>query len=119
MKRYYDNLEEETKAVKNYVENTPYYSYEVMFAKLPINEKIDYGMINHLVLKCLYENLTDKEKVGKCLTLLYRIGGEKGLINNFYSICNYSPLRNHMVTKSWAICLEHYFDKITNGRLRA
>ena len=73
--------EAEQNFVKAYVSNHPYPSYNEMIGRLPLQQFAEYGELNHLWCKTIYENITDDVKITENVR-----GGSQALIQNFYTL---------------------------------
>ena len=109
MKQSYNTFQEEQNAVEEYVNDNPYPEYSEIYSKLPFKMRIEYGELNHMFCKKIYENITNDKVIEKCLKLLYRRGGERALTANYYTMLRYSPLQKHAITQSYMSATQSLF----------
>jgi hypothetical protein len=98
-----------------FVKENPYPTYEVMLNKLNAELWAEYGKINHVCCKIIYENPTNKDLIVEMGKKIYECGGIRALYAN-HDILNYhSPYgdrKNHNVIRSQARMIEFYFEDV-------
>ena len=110
-KLYFSSADEEKNAIEEFVKKNDYYSFNVFQKVLPIQEKSEYGDYNHVCCKLIYENIDNEHLVKKYIMLIRTRGGNKALLANYYTLCNWSPLAFNALTKSIVIAqFEKYLD---------
>tara|TARA_B110000914_G_C15499600_1_gene465092 strand:- start:1313 stop:1717 length:405 start_codon:yes stop_codon:yes gene_type:complete len=115
---YYADLDEEIDAIKEFVKQNPYPSFEKISEILPLREYAEYGNINHLLCKKIYENIFDNKVITRSLHDIYNRGGCQAVLENYYTICNHSPLRWSQLTKSYASNIQYCMEEATNSELQ-
>ena len=103
-------LEKELNAMKEFVSKNPYPRRNKILrllidAKLPedFKQHENYTLEAHSLCKKIYENITDSKLIYNLMTELFFIGGPSHALANYYTLCNYTPLRYSVTTKSYAI----------------
>jgi dissimilatory sulfite reductase (desulfoviridin) alpha/beta subunit len=101
----YNSVEEEKKAIEEFVSNNPYPSYEEILSliKPDIEMWAEYGEPNHYFCKEIYENVTNKEIVKKSGERIDKRGGIQAMRQNYYVLKLASPLKKiyHINPARW------------------
>jgi hypothetical protein len=113
----YESADQEREAVKMFISKNPYPPREDILGLIPLQQYAEYGELNHIWCKEIYENITDRKHITKYLKLIYTRGGHQAVIANYYTLCNHTPLMGKQITKHFAIAIQYSFSDATDGEM--
>ena len=102
-----------------YVEQNPYPEYCLIEELLLKHDRwellSEYGQINHILCKKIYENPNDENIIVSCGKQIYKRGGFTALQANYYVIIQfYKKSRDEDIRYCYPKKLEFTFEKITS-----
>ena len=101
--------------IKEYILLNPYPSYDTMVENIENNLVLwsEYGKMNHIWCKEIYENPNNKDLIIEIGKKIYNMGGKQSLIKNLKIITDFSPY-NNIITREQCKKIEEYFQNILN-----
>jgi len=110
-------VSKEAKQVEKFVKNNKYPSYEEMLSKLEPNIELwsEYGDVNHVCCKIIYENPSNRDLIIKMGKEIFNRGGMHALQINHAIIKYASPYAtsDNIYVRSQASIIEMYFQNVT------